>query len=115
MISYSTNWMGPINIQWYKDRGLTKEAEPRWSELLQKTIQPTEITEHWAGGRIDIRGTDNPYGDETGLPIMHGEDFACFSDWLNGYKTEEIQNFKEILKAYYADGNPKIRFDKEKL
>ncbi len=87
-ISYGCNWMGPINLDWYRERGLLEKQPPRWSELLKKEIEIEEITEHWSGGRIDIRGTENPYGEETGLPIMHGEDYNRFSKWLNDYKTE---------------------------
>lgn len=112
-ITYSTNWMGPVNLQWYRDRGLTKIHPPKWSDLLQTEIKQEEITEHWAGGRIDIRGTESPFGDETGLPIMHQEDYNRLSEWLSSYRTEEVQHFKQILAAYYADGNPKIRFDRE--
>jgi hypothetical protein len=50
--------MGPISMQWYRDRGLTQKSEPRWSEVLQQTIEPEEITQQWSGGRIDIYGTE---------------------------------------------------------
>jgi len=26
MVTYSTNWMGPINLNWYKDRDLLDES-----------------------------------------------------------------------------------------
>ncbi len=65
MVTYSTNWMGPANMKWYHDRGLTHEV----SEVLEKdqefgelkagdTWTYDEITTHYACGRIDIRGLD---------------------------------------------------------
>ena len=112
MISYSTNWMGPISMQWFRDRGLTRKNEPRWSEILQQTIEPEEVTQQWSGGRIDIYGTENAYPEEIGLPIMLGEDWDRFSKWLDSYKTETVETLDKILESYYNDGNPKITWDK---
>ena len=32
MIGYSTNWMGVINLQWYRDRGLTQRVSRTLTE-----------------------------------------------------------------------------------
>ncbi len=95
MISYSTNWMGPVNINWYHERGLTETVTKTLTEDSAFTAKKkgdvfsyTDITERWSGGRIDVYGTGEPYGDELGLPIMHGEDYARFSVWLRKFKTE---------------------------
>ena len=90
MIRYHTNWMGPVNGDWIKKNG-----------------------DHWAGGRIDVRGTDDPYGDEIGLPIMNSEDWYNFSEWLKTFETEEIWTLEEIVKMYERV-NPEIRWWKEK-
>ncbi len=31
-VRYSTNWMGVVNLQWYKDRGLTKRVTKTLTE-----------------------------------------------------------------------------------
>ena len=111
MISYSTNWMGPISMQWYRDRGLTQKSQPRWSERLQQTIEPEEITQHWSGGRIDIYGTESAFPEEIGLPVMLGKDWNRFSKWLDSYKTETVETLDQILESYYNDGNPTITWD----
>lgn len=87
-IFYNTNWMGPINKEWIDTNG----AE-------------------WAGGRIDLYGDiDSFYGAEIGLPVMAIEDWNRFSEWLINFKSEEVLKLKELLKLYYKDGNPKIRW-----
>ena len=40
MITYSTNWMGPISTHWYRERGL---------------VENENITTYYCAGRIDIR------------------------------------------------------------
>lgn len=122
MISYSTNWMGPICIDWYKKRGLTKQVEHTLTENSLTVIGGTheagdivtyeDTTEQWAGGRIDVYGTGYPYGDEIGLPIMHGEDYGRFSDWLESLETDDAWSLEQIVEAYQQD-NPKIRWDCE--
>lgn len=92
MHRYSTNWMGPINLQWYEDRGINANEE------------------HWAGGRIDVHGGDEP--DEIGLPIMHGADYARFSAWLSELKTETLWTLEEIVEEYEKE-NPTIRWAKD--
>lgn len=104
--------MGPISLDWFRQRGLTVE-EKRWSDFFQKDITVTNITQNWMGGRIDVYGTDNPYGEEIALPIMHGCDWANFSDWLDNYETETVQTLDKILESYYNSGNDKIRWWKD--
>ena len=68
MISYSTNWMGPINQKWTEEHG-----------------------DCWSAGRIDIRGVpDESWGLEYGLPLMHVEDWNDFSGWLDDFETHEL-------------------------
>jgi hypothetical protein len=67
-VRYSTNWMGPINKQWYEERGLEL-----WT---------------YAAGRIDCRGEDlGQFGDEIGLSPMLTEDWGRFSKWLDTFET----------------------------
>ncbi len=100
MISYSTNWMRPVSLIWYEERGIPhKNAAPQ---------------QRWCGGRIDVRGTDNPYGDEIGLPIMHEEDWGIFSRWLHSFKTSKMWPLHELVAVYEKTHTP-IRWAKECL
>ena len=115
--------MGPVNMQWYEERGLTKKVR----EVLEegKTIYPKglgpgdvweyeQVTTYYAGGRIDIRGVP---GDEYwngwheySLAPMHGEDWNDFSEWLESFQTHELWEFDDIIKLYESASNRKIRW-----
>ena len=78
MVTYSTNWMGPISKAWCDEHG-----------------------SDWAGGRIDIRGVpDEPWGLEYGLPIMKSRDWTLLSDWLRELKTEEVWPYHTIIEEF---------------
>jgi hypothetical protein len=84
--------MGPISLLWTKKHG-----------------------EHWASGRIDIRGnTESAYGDEIRLPMMLAEDWNRFSKWLDTYSTEQPATLDKILEDYYNDGYKEITWWREK-
>ena len=88
MISYSTNWMGPINMKWIEEHG-----------------------DYWSGGRIDIYGVPGEnYPIEYGLPVMHTEDWNDFSDWLDDFESKELWEFDDIIKQYEQDSDRKIRW-----
>lgn len=127
-ISYSTNFMGPISMDWFRDRGLTKEVDTEVThEYLAiqlgvnvGDIAPMEdVTEYWCGGRIDIYGLDEVeyYGGrhEYGLPIMDGVSWNLFSDWLENYETVELETFEQLLSAFEADTDHKIRWAHEEF
>ena len=118
-IHYSTNWMGPVVMRWYRDRGLTKTVVTTLTEnsLTVKwgnnkagdVVEHEDITEQWAGGRIDVYGTGDPYGYELGLPIMHSEDYNRFSDWLKTFETDDVWTLAQLVEMYERV-NPKIRW-----
>ena len=90
-ISYSTNWMGPINMKWIEEHG-----------------------DCWSGGRIDIYGVPNePWGLEYGLPIMHTEDWNALSDWLWDFESEELIPYKELIAMFEEQYGKKIRWVEE--
>ena len=92
MITYSTNWMGPINTQWIAEHG-----------------------DCWAAGRIDIYGVPGEhYPIEYGLPLMHVRDWADFSEWLDDVETEELLSFDDLIAQYEHDRGTTIRWLKEK-
>lgn len=121
MISYSTNWMGPINMRWYKDRGLTEKKSQVLTEdsFLVKSGKYSagdvweyeDITTYYSAGRIDIYGVpDEPYPLEYGLAPMHGEDWNDFSDWLEEIHSEELWEFDDLIAQYEKDSDTKIRW-----
>jgi len=99
MITYSTNWMGPIDIGWYKHNGVDYEKVK------------------YSGGRIDIRGVP---GDEYwngcheySLPLMRTEDWNEFSVWLDDFETETLWTFEQIMEEYRQETGHVIRWWKE--
>jgi len=108
-ISYSTNWMGPISMDWYRERGLTKMVE-------HNTDTIEEITTYYAAGRIDIRD-DSKEGydgwDEYGVAPMHGEDWNALSDYLDDLTTEELLPYNTLVAQFEAHYGKKIRWADE--
>lgn len=125
-ITYSTNFMGPISLDWYKKRGLTKTVSQVLTEdniLVQSgkykagdTWTREEITTNYAGGRIDIRD-DSKYGydgwDEYGIAPMHGEDWNVLSKWLDDIETQEQLGYDELIELFESETGRKIRWAKE--
>ena len=88
LISYSTNWMGPISKAWCDEHG-----------------------DYWSGGRIDIYGVPGEhYPIEYGLPVMHSEDWNDFSGWLDDFETHELWQFDDIIAQYEQESDRKIRW-----
>jgi hypothetical protein len=108
--------MGPVNTQWYKDRGLTRRVTKILTEDSQLTgrkagdsFEYDEITEHYSAGRIDIYGTGEPYKPEIGLDPMRSEDWNTFSEWLHTFETDDVWELKDLVEMYERT-NPKIRW-----
>ena len=120
MISYSTNWMGPISLDWFRERGLTEKKTRVVTEdsvlvemgrKVGDVLEYDEVTTYYSGGRIDIRGVpDEPYGLEYGMAPMHGEDWNDFGDWLESFQTHELWEFEKLIACYESASNTKIRW-----
>jgi hypothetical protein len=105
--------MGPISIEWYKDRGLTRKVSEVLREgriVYPKGLGPgdvweyDEITTHYAGGRIDIYGVpDEHYPLEYGLRVMHGEDWNALSDWLYELTTTELWEYDMLISIFEGE------------
>jgi hypothetical protein len=114
-VRYSTNWMGPVNTQWYKDRGFGKTVIKTLTEDSKLTgrkagesFEAFEITTEYAAGRIDCNGDGlGPFGEELSIPPMLAEDWGRFSKWLNTFETDAMWDFKDIIELYER-ANPKI-------
>jgi hypothetical protein len=84
--------MGPISKDWYEKRGLT---------------------EHYAGGRIDIRDdTKEGYEgwSEYALPVMHGEDWNALSEYLDDLETETLVEYDDLIAMFEDHYGKKIRW-----
>lgn len=116
-VRYSTNWMGVVNLQWYRDRGLTKRVSRTLTEdstLTNRkagdTFEYDEITQEYSCGRIDCRGEDlGLYGDEIGVPPMKSEDWYRFGEWLKTFETDFMWSLEELVELYERK-NPKIQW-----
>jgi len=120
MISYSTNMMGPWHTYWYVERGLTRKATRVITTDVIKGYSPgdvieyDEITTHYAGGRIDIRGVPNePWGLEYSLAVMHGEDWNALSEYLNELKTVTLWSYEDLIKNFEEHLGHSIRWFKK--
>jgi hypothetical protein len=115
--------MGPANMKWYQDRGLTHEV----SEVLDEdqrfgnlkagdTWTYEEITTYYCCGRIDIRGLDHTKywngWDEYSLSPMHGEDWSALSGWLDNLETEECLSYDELIETFEKHYGREIRWMK---
>ena len=134
MISYSTNFMGPISMDWYRERGLThmvtKTCE---SELIRNALRTSkalnypnieigdtyeieDVKVHYAGGRIDIRDSSKQgYDgwDEYGVAPMHGEDWNALSDFLDRLTGEKVMPYESLIMLFEAEYGKKIRWAKD--
>ena len=121
MVTYSTNWMGPVSMKWYSDRGLTRKV----SEVLEQdqkfgdlkagdTWTYDEITTNYNCGRIDIYGLDPEkfYSgcDEYSLSPMHREDWNALSDWLDRLSGEKVVPYESLIMLFEAQYGRKIRW-----
>lgn len=126
MVTYSTNWMGPISTHWYKERGLTH----RVSEVLKEdqvfypkglkagdVWEYDEITTYYSCGRIDIRDSSKEgYDgwDEYGLAPMHGEDWNALGDFLWRLESPKVIPYDTLIMLFEAEYGQKIRWFEEK-
>lgn len=111
--------MGPVSLQWYRDRGLTKtETHVATTDTMHyntgDTYTAETITKHFSCGRIDVRGIpDEPYGDEIGVPPMLSADWRAFGDWLDTVQTMSVWSLKNLVEAYEHQTHNTIRWEKE--
>ena len=130
MITYSTNWMGPICMDWFRENGLTEIVtktvmNEKQRDILRNsrpdievgdTFEREEVVIGYSGGRMDIRDdTKEGYAgwNEYSLPLMRTEDWNDFSYWLDDFETEELWELDAILEEYRQDTGHVIRWWKE--
>lgn len=76
-VKYSSNWMGPVSLEWIKKNG-----------------------DHWAAGRIDVYGDGVPEYEEINLPMMKIQDWNNFSRWLDALATPEVWSLDDLVNVY---------------
>ena len=112
--TYSTNFMGPISLLWYEDNSM-----PYTNRVVDGQIVKDYVP--YAGGRIDCYCDDytdpdySPFGDELSLPVMLGEHFDLFSDWLDSVETERLVTLEWLVEQFRNQTGVDIEFFKNKL
>lgn len=117
-VRYSTNWMGVANLEWYRTRGLLVKKTitmtspaTRWSKYNPgDTIEVEEPQTYYSCGRIDVTGTDDPWGDEIAVPPMTNQSWYLFSEWLETFETDDMWTLDQLVELYER-ANPKIVWD----
>ena len=103
-VSYSTNWMGPVSLHWYAERGLLED------DGVTPKVQ-------YSCGRIDIRDSSKEgYDgwDEYSVAPMHGEDWNALGDFLWDLESEELIPYKELIEQFEAHYGKKVRWADER-
>ena len=111
-VTYFNNMMGPVSMEWYRDRGLTRQVSKvleEDQEFYPKGLgagdvwEYEEITTNYACGRIDIRD-DSKYGydgwDEYSLSPMLREDWNELGDYLWDLETEEQWSYEKLISTF---------------
>jgi hypothetical protein len=116
-IKYSLNWMGPVSMNWYEQRGLTVRKviiqdvdNPNVGYKAGDQYEIDVITVPYSTGRIDVGGTGDPYGPEIGVPPMLTEDWNRFSTWLDTFETDDVWTLDQLVELYERT-NPPITWD----
>jgi hypothetical protein len=113
--------MGPANMKWYRDRGLTKivsevlEEDQTFGDLKAGDTWTYEvITTDCSCGRIDIRGLDDKEywngWDEYSVEPMHSEDWEALSDYLWDLTTETKLSYNDLIESFEKHYGKKIRW-----
>lgn len=133
-VSYSTNWMGPVTMDWYIERGLTHKVEHVVeSELIRDILRTSpkmnlpdieigdtyeleEIHTNYSAGRIDIRDSSKEgYDgwDEYAVPPMKDTSWGKLSDWLWDLETEEVVGYYRLIEMFEQQTRHKIEWWKD--
>jgi len=135
-VSYFLNYMGPITMDWFRERGLTHKVERVVeSELIRDTLRNSpkfnypdievgdnyeieEVHTHYAAGRIDIRDSSKQgYDgwDEYSVAPMHGADWGLLSEWLWDLETTEVWDYEMLISTFESEvlNGRKIRWWKD--
>jgi hypothetical protein len=111
-VTYHLNWMGPITIGWYKERGLTRTVERvcESDKILNLQIgdvyEVEEVTTHYSAGRIDIRDSSKEgyHGwREYAVAPMVNEDWILLSNWLLDLETTKVWDYDMLISIFEGE------------
>ncbi len=112
--------MGPVSMDWFRERGLTKtvrevlEEDQKFGKLKKGDVWEYEdITTYYSAGRIDIRDSTKEGYDgwhEYGVAPMHGEDWNALSDFLWDFESEDLIPYEELIEQFESHYGKKIRW-----
>ena len=113
MISYSTNWMGPISTRWYEDRNIPFEIRETAGKILPKT-EYKYFLESYSCGRIDIYGLDESEHwcgrSEYSVSPMRTEDWNAFGEWLDKLESSVLLTYKELISDFEKEYGQRIEW-----
>jgi len=113
MISYSTNWMGPVMNRWYEERGIPFELRKTSGKILP-VMEYKQFLESYSCGRIDIYGLDEDAywcgKSEYSVAPMRTEDWNALSEWLYGFESKELVSKDSLIEQFENDYGKKIRW-----
>ena len=116
MISYSTNWMGPLSTKWYEDRDIPFEMRETLNSSNTAYIEYKHFLESYSCGRIDIYGLDEDEywcgKSEYGVAPMLTEDWNAFGDWLDDFETKELVSYHRLIEIFEMTKRVEIRWAK---
>mgnify|MGYP003626655180 FL=1 len=103
MISYSTNWMGPVSTRWYEERDIPFVLKKTSGKILP-VVEYKDFLESYSCGRIDIYGLDDDTywcgKSEYSVAPMLTEDWNAFGNWLDNIKDESLITYEELIRQF---------------
>jgi len=111
--------MGPVSLEWYRERGLTQietkiATQNTMFYAIGETYTTESITTQYSCGRIDVRGIPHErYNDEIGVPPMLSSDWRAFGDWLDTVQTMSVWSLENLVAAYEHQTQTKITWADE--
>ena len=113
MISYSTNWMGPVSTRWYEERDIPFEIRETSGKLFPKT-EYKHFLESYSCGRIDIYGLDEDEywcgKSEYGVAPMLTEDWNALDDFLWDLETDVLLSYEQLIERFELWYGKEIRW-----
>ena len=116
MITYSTNWMGPVATRWYEENNIPYVLKTT-SGKFGPVKEYKDFTESYSCGRIDIRGLgEEEYycgQSEYGVAPMRTEDWNALGDWLDNIEDESLTTYKELISQFEKVYTQLIRWQQD--
>ena len=113
MITYSTNFMGPISVKWYEDNKIPYQSITRINPYTGNKTTIKKFMKQYAGGRLDVNGTGEPFGQEIGVPIMEAESWNELQEFLWTFSSDKVLTLEQIVQALEDETGFRIVWFKE--